>query len=198
MKVGMIFECGPQGPDRKVCEHLALRIKPNLDITSITLDNKRNLVSECGKAAAQLLKDGCERVVIIWDLSPAWGEGNPCRHDDREGIFRALAASKVDAEKVALVCIQEELEAWLLADERALNTVLSRPTHPISIKRIRRPEQEHNPKKRMTQIFRENSRRPYNDLLDAEKIAKAMPDFARLRRCDTFVRFARKVADTDL
>lgn len=46
MKVGMIFECGPQGLDRKVCEYLALKLKPDLEITSISLDNKRNLVSE--------------------------------------------------------------------------------------------------------------------------------------------------------
>lgn len=144
------------------------------------------------------MKDGCERVVIIWDLCPTWGEGNPCRHNDREDIFRALAVSKVDAKKVALVCIKEELEAWLLADERALSNILSRPTHPVSIKRTRKSEQAHNPKKRITQIFRENTGRPYNDLLDAEKMAKAMPNFARLKRCDTFVRFARKVADTEL
>jgi hypothetical protein len=198
MKVGMIFECGPEGADRKVCEHLARQVKPDIEIDSVTLDNKKNLVSEAGKAAARLLKDGCERVVIMWDLHPPWREEAPCRKEDCDDIMRSLAASDVDATKVYLVCIEEELEAWLLADNRAINTVLSKPHRPVRVNRERHPERVNNPKKRLMQIFRQEGRRPYNDLIDAEKIAKAMPDLSRLRRVDTFVRFALKVADVEL
>lgn len=74
MKIGMIFECGPEGADKKVCEHFARQLEPELEIISITLDNKPKLISECGRAASQLLKDGCDRVLIIWDLYPAWRE----------------------------------------------------------------------------------------------------------------------------
>lgn len=63
MKIGMIFECGPDGADKKVCEHLARMIEPDITISSVTLDNKPNLISECGIAAAQLLLDGCDRVI---------------------------------------------------------------------------------------------------------------------------------------
>ena len=52
MKVGIIFECGPDGADRKVCEHLAKRIKPDLKIESVTLDNKPKMIRGCGQRAA--------------------------------------------------------------------------------------------------------------------------------------------------
>ncbi len=199
MKVGMIFECGPQGADRKVCEHLAKRIRPNLEIKSETLDNKPNLVAECGIVAAQLLDDGCERVVIVWDLYPAWRAkgAKPCRKEDREDIAASLTSANVDLEMIELVCIEEELEAWLLADNRAISEVLSRPTYKVNIKRQRYPERG-NPKKRMTKLFNENAGQPYRDLKHAEMISRAIPDFKRLRRVETFRRFALKVADVEL
>jgi len=195
MKVGMIFECGPQGADRKVCEYLAKHIKPDIEIESVTLDNKKNLVSECGKAAVQLLNSGCDHVVIMWDLHPSWRETVPCRKEDREDIQRSLTAAKADAKKVFLVCIEEELEAWLIADNRAIEVVLSKPHRRVSVARERHPERVNNPKKRLMQIYRQEGKRPYNDLIDAEKIVKAMPDLERLKRVETFVRFALKVAD---
>lgn len=195
----MIFECGPMGADRKVCEHLAIRLCPDLEIKSVTLDNKPNLLSGCGVVAAQLLEEGYSPVVIVWDLYPAWRErgAKPCRKEDREEIVSSLASEGVELEEVALVCIEEELEAWLLADNRAINTVLSRPTHKVTIKRQRNPKRG-NPKKRMTKLFTESVGRPYRDLKHAEMIAKAIPDFQRLRRVETFRRFAQKVAKREL
>jgi hypothetical protein len=198
MKVGMIFECGPEGADRKVCEYLARRLDPSLRLTSITLGNKKNLLADCGKAAAYMLVEGCERVVIVWDLHPSWRESPPCRKEDREHILRALKAADVDTAKVFLVCIEEELEAWLLADNRALELVLSKPHRPVRISRERHPERVHNPKKRIMQIFRQEVKRPYNDLIDAEKIVKALPDLDRISRVATFARFAQKVANITL
>jgi hypothetical protein len=179
MKIGMIFECGPQGADKKVCEYLAMQVAPDIEIESVTLDNKKNLISDCGKAAAQLLKSTCERVVIVWDLHPAWRELAPCRKEDREAIARSLKASDVDATKVFLVCIEEELEAWLIADNRAIEALLSKPHRQVRIDRERHPEQITNPKKKLTRIYREHGGRPYNDLIDAEKIVKALPDLDR-------------------
>jgi hypothetical protein len=48
MKVGMIFECGPDGADKKVCEHLAYQLDPDIEISSVTLTNKPGLVENCG------------------------------------------------------------------------------------------------------------------------------------------------------
>ncbi len=198
MKIGMIFECGPQGADLKVCEYLAKRIKPDIQIESITLDNKKKLVAECGKAAQLLLAGGCDHVVIIWDLYPSWHEEVPCRKKDREDIMRSLKAADANVANVFLVCIEAELEAWLLTDNRAINTVLSKPYRPVQINRIRRAEQIDNPKKHMMQIFRQEGRRTYNDLIHAVQIVKAMPDLNRLRKVDTFLRFERKLISKQL
>ena len=54
--IGMVFECGPQGADKQVCEYLAKHIRPGVEIRSRTLDTKVNLLREAGKVAAQLLK----------------------------------------------------------------------------------------------------------------------------------------------
>ncbi len=195
MKIGMIFECGPQGADRKVCEYLAKQIKPDLEIESVTLDNKQKLIIDCGQAAAQLLTDGCHRVLIIWDLYPSWQrEEAPCRKEDREAIERSLNIAAADKEKVALVCIEEELEAWLLADHRAVSAVLSKPHRKVNIKRQRSPER-HNPKKRMNRLFNENLGRPYIDRVYAEQIVKAMPDLNRLKKVETFRRFASQLVN---
>ncbi|MGE0825386.1 MAG: hypothetical protein AB7G75_27675 [Candidatus Binatia bacterium] len=124
MKVGMIFECGPDGADLQVCRYLARLLQSDIEIAHVTLDNKPKLVSECGAAAARLLAEGCERVVIVWDLHPPWrsNKQKPCRKEDRETISSALSRAGVDAQQVSLVCIEEELEAWLIADGRALTS----------------------------------------------------------------------------
>ncbi|NER78894.1 MAG: DUF4276 family protein [Leptolyngbya sp. SIO1D8] len=189
MKVGMIFECGPEGPDKKVCEHLALRINSGIQISSVTLDNKKNLVNECGKAASTLLEEGCDQIIIIWDLHPNWRTSKPCRKEDCETIHESLKNEGVPIEQVKLVCIEEELEAWLIADEKVISEHLSRPTNKVKFKKVKKPEQKKNPKAHLIKNFKELSGRMYNDLIDAEKIIKREPDLKSLRRCSSFVRF---------
>ncbi len=128
-----------------------------------------------------------------------------CRKREREDILSALKRYEEEDEdeifkvsKVFLVCIEKELEAWLLADNRAIEIILSKPHRPISVDRERHPERERNPKKRLNRIFREKVGRDYSDLTDAEKIVKAMPDLERIKVCETFVRFALKVAEVRL
>ena len=195
MKVGMIFECGPKGADQQVCKYLAQRLLPDIEVVPpITLGNKPRLLSDCGPAAANLLQQGCERIVIVWDLYPPWRRQEPpCRKEDREAIQNSLSKSGVSMQQVALVCIEEELEAWLLADGRALSRVLSRPTHPVPVSDVRRPDQIPRPKTRLNRIFQQYSGRPYRDLIHARKIVEALPDLNRIRRSATFVRFAVKL-----
>ena len=200
MKVGMIFECGPAGADKAVCEILAKRLKPSVKVISITLDNKPKLLADCGEAAVQLLKDGCERVIIVWDLYPPWRKGGakPCRREDRQAIARSLKKAKVSSKHVYLVCIEQELEAWLITDGRAISQVLSRPAHPVQIADVKNSEKFHNPKKRIMKTFQQNTGRPYTDRIHAKQIIEAMPDLNRIRRCASFVRFAAKATGVAL
>ena len=204
MKIGFIFECGPEGPDVQVCRHLVYKLDPTIEFVPSTLDNKKKLVEDCGAVAKALLVE-CEKVIVVWDLYPAWRERGvrPCRHEDRQAIFQSLQAERVDLDKVFLVCIQEELEAWLLADDRAVTAMLQPLKHPHPVSRISRysnPDSIRNPKKRLTRIFTQElgPRLRYVGYQHALLIAREIADFTKIRRSDSFQRFALKVAGMEL
>lgn len=204
MKIGFIFECGPEGPDVQVCRHLVHKLDPTIEFLSSTLDNKKKLVEDCG-AVAKALLDECEKVIVVWDLYPAWREKGmkPCRPEDRLAIFQSLQSEKVDLDKVFLVCIHEELEAWLLADNRAITAMLQPLKHPHSVGRIRKfrnLDTVSNPKKRLTRIFTQGlgASRGYVDYQHAIKLAREISDFNKIKRSDSFQRFALKVAGLEL
>ena len=196
MKVGMIFECGDQGADIKVCVQLAKRIRPEVIVEPDPLSNKKNLLKGCGSSAAQLFAIGCERVLIIWDLYPNWKrDEDPCLHEDREEIFRSLKAEGVATKDVALVCIKAELEAWLLTDERALSEVMSKPHRKVKVQRQKNTDRHTDPKARLTDLFYRHIGRPYRELWHAEQIIQAMPDLKRLQRVESFRRFENKLSN---
>jgi len=204
MKIGFIFECDPEGPDVEVCRHLVYKLDPTIEFVPSTLDNQKHLVEDCG-AVAKALLGKCEKVIVVWDLYPAWREKGmkPCRHADRQAIFRSMQAENVDLCKVFLVCIKEMLEAWLLADHRAVTAMLQPLKHPHPVSRISRfsnPDSIGNPKKRLTRIFTQElgPRRRYVDYLHALLIAREIADLSRIRRSDSFKRFALKAAGMEL
>jgi hypothetical protein len=204
MKIGFIFESGRDGADCQVCRHFLSRLEPEIEMVPRFMDDKKNLLENCGPVAA-ILVESCERVVILWDLYPAWRERHikPCRKEDRSKIFTSLRSSRVPPEKVALVCIEEELEAWLLADIRALRYVLAvrkRP-HPVGkLSQFKNPDRIRNPKTRLTKLFNQElgAHRRYIDYQDAIRIAQAVPDFSRIRRSSTFSRFTEKTTGRKL
>lgn len=191
VKVGIICECGPEGAEVQVFPELARRIDASLKIECVPLDQKPRLVRECGKAAATLLSQGCRRVVIVWDLYPAWRDrrNRPCRHEDRVAIHQSLEATSVDVSKVGLVCIREELEAWLIADGRGVSAVLSTDAHPVRIRHGRNPETIRNPKAKLNDIFRQNAGRQYSDRQHAIQIVRKLLDLSRLESIPAFDRF---------
>jgi hypothetical protein len=195
----MIFECGPAGADKVVCELLAQRLESGVQIISVTLDNKPKLLADCGQAAAGLLEDGCERIIIVWDLYPPWRENKakPCQKEDRQAIAQSLKKANVKSKHVYLVCIKEELEAWLIADGRALSEVLSRPAHLVKVPDTKKPDQTSKPKTKLMKLFQQNSGKPYSDRIHARLIVEALPDLNRINRCASFVRFAVKATGKD-
>ncbi len=190
----MIFECGLKGADKKVCERFARQIKPDIQIISVTLDNKTNLVATCGKAAAQLIKQGCDRILIIWDLYPAWREKGqkPCRKEDCQAIQSSLANAGVTSINVYLICIEPELEEWFLYDVAALSSVLSTKEHPVTIRKALSGGT--NPKEPLIKLFVEKTGRKYSDLIHADMIAKNISKFDKnAKKCPSFERFVQKI-----
>lgn len=203
MKVGMIFECGPKGADRKVCVHLAKRLNANLRIVVRAAGSKPKLIRDCGVLAGQLIRSGCDRVIIIWDLYPPWTDGNPCMKDDRQAIHSSIDTEGVDPGKVDLVCIENELETWLMTDIRGVREVIQLKNPKATVKTPSKLQQIKKPKSRMIKLFKEQAGIQYNDLVHAEQIAIALAEIdyslGRLRKKSaSFCRFAKKVAEIQL
>jgi hypothetical protein len=199
MKVGMIVESGPQGAEVQVLPHLAEQIVPGVEISSVTFRNKPDMIANCGPAVANLLNaGGCDKVLIVWDLYPAWRDDG-CRPDcveDCRAIREALQAAGIadGDDRVTMICIREELEAWLIADNRALEAYLSTDAHPVNgIPRKKRPDRVKNPKKELTNIFQQHGKGRYNDLIHAIGIAKELPDHKRIGRSQSYQRFSQKL-----
>jgi hypothetical protein len=195
-KVGFIFECGLKGADVLVCEYLATQIRADITPVSRTLDNKENLLRDAGRVAAALFEDGCERVLVVWDLRPAWPDRKhkPCRRVERIAILDALAKAGVADRPVFLVCVEQELESWLLADEAKIAAYLSTDEHPYPAKRTSKPDRERNPKAVMMNHFKKARGWRYEDRTHAIKVMKAGDtDLRKLRRSPSFARFEEKL-----
>jgi len=199
MKVGFVVECGPAGAETRVIPHLARLIDPKVEPEVLPMDSKRELRPKCGERVAELLENGCEKVIILWDLLPAWGEyeGKGCRKEDRNEILASLETANVSVDdgRVFLVCIEAMLEAWILADERALGAFLSTPAHPVAVDRCKGPEAQKDAKAALTRIFGQSKSRytRYVDRDHAFLIVQKLPDLDRLRECFTFKRFEDKL-----
>ncbi len=197
MKIGFIFECGPQGADKSVCEYLASQLRPGVQLISRTLDNKPNLLVNAGKVAAKLLADGCQCVLIVWDLRPAWPDTKhkPCRHNERLAVLQALAQAGIAANQpVYLVCIEQELESWVLADEINISDFLSTVARQYTAKKVSKPDQVQNPKSAMMNHFKLARGLRYDDRIHAVKIlSQNPPNLKKLRRSPSFARFESKL-----
>lgn len=186
-----------------MCEYLVKRLRPDTEVVSRTLVNKRKLIADCGETAALLFQDGCNRVVIVWDLYPPWRPqgGKPCRFEDREAVLKSLQQAGVPQQNVHLVCIREELEAWLIADNRAIELAISKlsgRTRP-RIAEVQNPDLASKPKARLMKIFRQHTRQ-YEDHIHAIKIARELETLGlkKIKRCQSFARFALKATDVKL
>lgn len=196
MSVGFVFECGPQGADKQVCEYLAEQLLPGIQFISRTMDNKLKLLDGAAEIAKDLLADGCERVLIVWDLRPAWPDkkDKPCRAAERQTLLDALVKQELQDMPVYLVCVEQELESWLLSSEHAISAYLSTPAHAYEAKKVKKPDRERQPKAVMNNYFQEARGRPYEDRVHAVSVLKAAPlDLRRLRRSVSFARFESKL-----
>ncbi len=199
MKIGFIVECGRDGAEVKVIPHLARMIDEHIKTDVIPLDRKPTLKQECGKWAKALLAQGCERVIIAWDLMPDWGEyeGKGCRHNDKEEIRESLQVAGIATtdSRIRLVCIEKMLEAWLIADGRALSTLQSTPAHRVNIPHYKKAESMRDPKSALNEVFRKSGGRftSYLDRLHAIMIAKELRNLSRLRKLDSFAYFERQL-----
>ncbi|MGZ8218063.1 DUF4276 family protein [Methylomagnum sp.] len=175
---------------------MAGKLLPDAKYVSSTLDNKANLLREAGNVAAALLNDGCDRVLIVWDLRPAWPDKNnkPCRYKERAALLQAIEKAGIGGNQpVYLICIEQELESWLLADECKIAEYLSTPAHPCKIKKVRHPDREKNPKAALIKHFDARGQRYIDHVHAVRVVSSGEPDWGKLRRSESFTRFEAKL-----
>jgi hypothetical protein len=200
MRVGFILECGPEGAEAKVIPHLAGKIDASIQVEEpVTLDSKKKLRKECGRWAKALLNRKCDRVLILWDLLPDWGEagGRGCRHEDKEQISESIRNAGIDPNdsRIQLICIEKMLEAWIVADNRAVKAFLETSAHPMRIPACRRPDTVRDPEAILNRHFRQTRFRKYVDREHAIGIVRRLTDLSRLRRSPSFQRFEEKLGE---
>ena len=194
MKIGLILECLDRGSDELVCRHLIGLLHPTAEIEVAALGNKPQLLNRCGDSAAALFAKGCDRVIILWDLHPGWPSKQICRKRDRDTIFAALHAKVAQPERVFLVCIERELETWLIADRGLLQSAFPQlpPKDFPSFRRI----EEKDPKTILSEYFRRTTGSPYNNSeKQVRHLLKHLTNCKQLeRKCETFRRFVVKLS----
>lgn len=196
-RIGLICE---GDPDLAVISDFLLRLlRPDLRVDERDrrrLAPKPQLLRQAPAVAASLLESGCAHVVVAWD-SAAFGLQKRTPREDVDHFWSecdVLDAERhkqdlppLDRKAVCPVPVIRELESWLLADERALSSYLSTPSHPVSIGRVTHPQRDPNPKKTLKRLFEgEGKRSAYMDYVDAAPLAKLVPDITRLRRLSSF------------
>lgn len=203
MRVGILVECGRDGLEdvvvRRICALLRADVGEPAEIDIVPMDNKAQLIRECGPAVVQLLGNGCDRVVILWDERPAWPRAGEqlCWHNDRQDILANLQQADVAEDSVRLVCIEREFESWLLFDRLMLSCVLSTDAHPVRARPPANPDRIANPKGAMMKLFRQHGRGRYVDVQFARRFADCLTALSRLRGCRTFRRFVQFLTEAN-
>ena len=190
MKVGLILECATDGPDWQVYSLWMKRLLGNnVQVEQSSAVNKKQLVQQAGSRAKNLLAEGCEKVFIIWDLWPAWGETKPDQAADVAAIESSLRRAGVTNPCIYLLCVNRMLETLLMVDGKALNAVLGLPRGKKTPGNRNKPYAERDPKAYLGRWFQEARRGEYLDYVHARQIAQHV-DFVRLRnRTIEFPRF---------
>ena len=183
MKLGLILECPKQGTDHQVYEYVINQLCNAIEVVVIPsgTTNKPSMIANCGEIAQTLIEaEACQKVAILWDLIPAWG-GKACRKDDIDAITKNLIAANVDLSKIKLICIEPELEGWLIVDGAALTkykTDICRP-HPVKKFNGAKLSAKSNNSKNTISKYLE---RKYNDIIEAIRIVKNIEDFDKIAR----------------
>jgi hypothetical protein len=169
MKIGFIVECSQMGPDEVLMNEVMGCFRPKDKHIVLPKLNKGNLLHNAVTDAAKLIKQGCDKVFVLWDWHPleaGWGEAKKrwrtgdCRTEAAK-LRHDLHHAGLTKDQVVLVCVTQEVEAWALADKAAIKARVEKrlkthqPRH-ITIPKTPKPEEEPNPERRLENIFARN------------------------------------------
>jgi hypothetical protein len=201
MKLGLIVESTDRGLEALVCprilELLALETRTKIDLDLVTMTNKILLLHDAVERVRNLLDQGCERIVILWDENPPWTPEKDigdkrCWHHERDHLLANLRDARIDRRRVRLVCIEREFETWLLHDHQLLAEVISQGPHRAKVKALKDPVRIDDPKAALMSLFHKNKAR-FNPDVVVFKVRKLLSNLDRLKDCDTFRYFVQEI-----
>lgn len=132
------------------------------------------LRNKCQSWSETLFKKGCSHVLLLHDLDR-----------NKECELRAKLQLKIPREKYpnSLIVIPvEELEAWLLSDETALQSVFSLKERP---KKYKNCEEVKSPKEELGRLIWSKATKRYINTVHNKKIAEKT-SLESFRRCTSF------------
>lgn len=190
-KLGVILECDAGGPDELVFKCLVRRLSPETKVLVRTQGNKPAVFERGADVAKSLVEtDGCDLVLIVWDLKPLFEAAGNCVDEANELRENLSGLPSVTRKRVKLLCLSYELETWLLADAAAVRDHLSTPAHPCKWKRIKNPESFTDAKSALNKVCKDFRGRRYEDFREAIQIASLWTTTTKFRGIRSFERFS--------
>ena len=195
LRIGLIVECGNQGAEWKALPVLIRKIRAGLLYELVAMDSKEKLLQSCGEQAKTLFDIGCQYVLIVWDLRPAWPDKKhkPCRREERLKVIDTLNRAGVNSTKVVLLCISMEFEAWLLADGVAITAFIDPDGRWTPVPSHKKTDRNQNPKATLNTIFKPSKYGEYLDREHAVKICEHITSLSRMNKVKSFKRFRSKL-----
>lgn len=198
-RLGLVLECDAGGPDELVLKCLVRRLSPGTEVIVRTMGNKEALFERGADVARDLVDiDGCDLVLIVWDLKPPWDKPRSCVNETQRLLDQLAPMPNPPRSQIRLLCLSYELETWLLADASAVQEHLSTAAHPVKIRAIKKLEQVQDPKALLDKLCTDHrgASRRYVDFREAIQIARRWTSSVPLCRITSFARFLTLLTGT--
>ncbi|MEJ2065754.1 MAG: DUF4276 family protein [Reinekea sp.] len=181
-KIGLIME------DKSDIEVIDQFLKKYMDESSFSI--KKFIGNGCGKLknkcdiwTKNLFDMGCYCVIIFHDLD----RNN--ENDLREELLKKVPEKTYP--KSLIVIPIEEIEAWLLSDEKAIKQVFNLKARP---KKIANPETIKSPKEHIRDMVWRQGKKRYLNTVHNKRIASIIT-LDNLKRCPSYIPFHDFVTD---
>ncbi len=196
MKLGLVLECDAGGPDELAFTCLVRRLAPGTEVKCATMGSKEGVFLRGVEAARELVESSkCDLVLIVWDLKPLWAQvaAKDCEDEAAELKKQLEAVSVAMRKRIRLLCLTYELETWIIAEDRAVRSYLSKPEHKSKFKAPKRPQSKTDAKAYLNSVFKQarGKRLGYEDYREAIRLVQRWPDTSRVGAVDSFTRFSK-------
>ena len=174
MKIGVIAE---EYNDVEVLYELTCKlIKENsFSFSKFVGHGCGKLRRKCTAWAENLLKRGCVHLVVLHDLDH--------NHEDNLRLELTRCVRSIGFKGCVILIPRQEIEAWLLVDAKAIQTVFNMkkiPNLPT------RPEEISSPKEKLRDIVWRSAQKHYVNTIHNKKIAAASR-ITKVKTCKSFL-----------